>query len=151
MEQTNNYGLSQWDAEDRILREDFNADNAKIEAAILGANEAAAAAAASGLKIKTGSFNGTGKTGITRTYSLGVKPKLLFLRTDNFNGNYVHDKGVMATETFSATFNSSGNCTMNPPGTPCTLTADGFSLLLSNSVTMGLDNSGSKLYYWALY
>ena len=34
MEQTNNYGLNQWDQQDRILREDFNADNAKIEAAL---------------------------------------------------------------------------------------------------------------------
>ena len=42
MEQTSKYGLSQWDAEDRILREDFNADNAKIEAAL----EAQAAAIA---------------------------------------------------------------------------------------------------------
>ena len=34
MEHTNNYNLSQWAGEDRILREDFNADNAKIEAAL---------------------------------------------------------------------------------------------------------------------
>ena len=29
---TSNYQLNQWDAKDRILREDFNADNAKIDA-----------------------------------------------------------------------------------------------------------------------
>ena len=34
MEQTNNYGLNQWDQQDRILMEDFNTDNAKIEAAL---------------------------------------------------------------------------------------------------------------------
>lgn len=31
MRQTANYQLSQWDAEDRILREDFNSDNQKID------------------------------------------------------------------------------------------------------------------------
>ena len=34
MRQTTNYQLSQWDASDRILREDFNADNAKLDAAL---------------------------------------------------------------------------------------------------------------------
>ena len=43
MNQTNNYQLCQWDDEDRILRADFNADNAKIDAAI--ADNAAAIAA----------------------------------------------------------------------------------------------------------
>ena len=36
MNQTPNYQLNLWEGEDRILREDFNADNAKIEAAIKG-------------------------------------------------------------------------------------------------------------------
>ena len=31
LRQTANYQLSQWDAEDRILREDFNSDNEKID------------------------------------------------------------------------------------------------------------------------
>ena len=43
LRQTTNYQLCQWDGEDRILRTDFNADNAKIDAAI--ADNAAAIAA----------------------------------------------------------------------------------------------------------
>lgn len=35
MKQTQTYQLSQWEPADRILMEDFNADNTKIEAAIL--------------------------------------------------------------------------------------------------------------------
>ena len=35
MHQTANFQLNQWEATDRLLREDFNTDNAKIEAAIL--------------------------------------------------------------------------------------------------------------------
>ena len=34
MKQTEHYGLNQWDPADRILRTDFNADNAKIDAAL---------------------------------------------------------------------------------------------------------------------
>ena len=34
MEQTSNYQLNQWAESDRILRTDFNSDNAKIEAAL---------------------------------------------------------------------------------------------------------------------
>ena len=34
MNATTNYQLSQWEAEDRVLRTDFNADNAKIDAAL---------------------------------------------------------------------------------------------------------------------
>ena len=37
MRKTANYDLCQWDAEDRILREDFNRDNEKIDAAIADA------------------------------------------------------------------------------------------------------------------
>ena len=42
MEQTSNYQLNQWDKTDRIQMEDFNADNAKIDAALAevrGANQ----------------------------------------------------------------------------------------------------------------
>ena len=42
MNKTPNYQLNQWDKSDRIQMEDFNADNAKIEAAL--AQEAAARA-----------------------------------------------------------------------------------------------------------
>ena len=38
MEQTSNYQLSQWNKTDRILMENFNADNAKIDAALTSAN-----------------------------------------------------------------------------------------------------------------
>ncbi|MCI8677913.1 MAG: hypothetical protein HFF46_06185 [Lawsonibacter sp.] len=36
---TDNYALSQWERSDRILMEDFNADNAKIDAALRGLEE----------------------------------------------------------------------------------------------------------------
>ena len=68
MEHTSNYNLSQWAGEDRILREDFNADNAKIEAALL--QHAAALAAAGNCKIVTGSYKGTNAYGSSGKSSL---------------------------------------------------------------------------------
>lgn len=132
--------------------EDFNADNAKIEAAILAANEAATAAAANGLKIKTGYFTGDGTTG-TRTYSLGVAPKLLFLRTTNDNLSALHEKGLIATENLCITLYSAGSSApvVGAPGSPCTFTSDGFSLVLNSTIDRGLNVSGTNLYYWVLY
>ena len=48
--QTPNYRLSQWERTDRVLMEDFNADNAKIDAALAGlAGQVAGKAAQSAL------------------------------------------------------------------------------------------------------
>ena len=43
LNQTANYGLSQWEATDRILMENFNSDNSKIDAALTGLDTRAAA------------------------------------------------------------------------------------------------------------
>lgn len=142
MEHTSNYELSKWAESDRIMMEDFNMDHDKIDAAIK-------AVETSGLKIMTGSFSGTGTTGI-RTYSIGVRPKLLIARTDNKNGDFSHSTGICITDIFCISFSSSGDSYMQAVGTPGTLTDNGFSISISNAV-LGLNASGSTLYYWALY
>ena len=65
MQQTANYQLNQWDGEDRIMRVDFNSDNAKIEAAL--ADHAAALSRLGNCKIEYGSYTGTGLCGSTET------------------------------------------------------------------------------------
>ena len=47
MKQTSNYQLNQWEKTDRMLMEDFNGDNAKVDAALkaLDTNVNAAAVA----------------------------------------------------------------------------------------------------------
>ena len=37
---TTNYDLNQWEGTDKVLRTEFNADNAKIDAALAGPNAA---------------------------------------------------------------------------------------------------------------
>ena len=71
MEQTANYGLNQWDAGDRIMVEDFNADNAKVDQA-LGEQEAALAEHTAALALRgncqiwAGSYVGAGSYGAER-------------------------------------------------------------------------------------
>ena len=58
MEHTEYHQLCLWDPEDRILREDFNSDNAKTEAALADLTEAVAGCG--NCKIEYGSYTGTG-------------------------------------------------------------------------------------------
>lgn len=70
MKHTEHYQLSQFESDDRIMKEDFNDNNAKIDAAI-------AAAADSGLKVMLGTWTGDGNN--SRTITLPVTPQLLIL------------------------------------------------------------------------
>ena len=48
MKQTPNYQLSQWEKMDRLLMEDFNRDNAKLDAALAEVSASAAASSSIG-------------------------------------------------------------------------------------------------------
>ena len=70
--QTPNYALSQWERDDRILMDDFNADNAKIDAAIKAEADAratgnaalrAALAKKGNVRVEFYTYTGTGTSG----------------------------------------------------------------------------------------
>ena len=77
LNQTANYGLSQWEATDRILMENFNSDNAKLDAALaahdgdIAALEAAVAGKGN-CQFSYGTYTGSG------TYGTGHPTKLTF-------------------------------------------------------------------------
>ena len=75
MTQTTNFHLNQWSPEDYVRRTDFNADNAKIDAAL---------AAAGNCRIVTGSYTGTGKYDQynPNTLTFDGKPLLVFIVGD---------------------------------------------------------------------
>ena len=82
MNRTNNYNLCQWEAEDKIQRTDFNADNAKIDQALKNLEAVAAGkidetALEPFPRMLTGSYVGTGVQ--NHTLHLEVKPKLLMV------------------------------------------------------------------------
>jgi len=80
MNQTSNYQLNQWGAADRILREDFNRDNAKIDAALAGMaaaqSELAAQIANCGnCSISITSYTGTGTSGTSNPTKINFSRK----------------------------------------------------------------------------
>ena len=72
MTKTTNYQLNQWAKSDRIMMDDFNSDNQKIDAAL---------AACGNCKIITGSYTGNGQDGQNspNTLTLEKRPDLLLI------------------------------------------------------------------------
>ena len=88
---TEHYSLSQWEAEDKVLRTDFNEDNEKIDAALAAhaaglAKLTAAAPKLGNCQVFYGSYRGTGTSGQSNPNSLtfDCRPVLVFLI--DFNG-----------------------------------------------------------------
>lgn len=72
MKKTANYSLNQWEKTDRIQMEDFNADNAKLEAALTGMP-----------RIVTGTYHGNNSTTTPLVISLGFYPAAVFIVGDS--------------------------------------------------------------------
>ena len=84
MKRTQHYQLSQWEKSDKVLMEDFNADNAKIDAAIRAEADTRAAAVRAvnealreKIKMAAGTYTGDGQE--SRFISLGFTPKVVFV------------------------------------------------------------------------
>ena len=86
MTETTNHHLSQWVKTDRVRMEDFNADNAKLDAAIAG--KAA---------ITAGTYTGDGAD--PRIIDLGARPKaVLVITQDGTIGNSGKPRGGLAVD-----------------------------------------------------
>lgn len=80
---TDNLGLSQWLATDEFKREDFNADNAAIDAAVAQLLDSMP-------KVIVGSYVGTGTYGRTNPNILTfeAQPKLVLIQQKDNTNNY---------------------------------------------------------------
>lgn len=94
MTQTSNYGLSQWEKADRIQMEDFNSDNAKIDAALKASVDAVAShttalAKLGNCQVAYGVYTGTGTYGSSNRTRLNfdAKPLLVLVQEANNTGN----------------------------------------------------------------
>lgn len=79
MNKTANFQLTQWEKTDRIMMEDFNRDNAAIDAALKSNAEAITAVQAAVPKIVFGTYIGDGAD--SRTIPLGFTPKAVLVTT----------------------------------------------------------------------
>ena len=80
MNKTPNYSLSQWSRDDRVLMEDFNADNAKLDAAL--AVHAAALAGKGNCRVETSSYIGRtsqDRLDLSRTFTFSKRPALALI------------------------------------------------------------------------
>ena len=91
MNQTEQFQLNQWEKSDRIMMEDFNADNAKTEQVLADhsatlAEQAALIAKCGNCKIVCGSYTGSGHYGNNskNTLSFDHKPMLVFVQEKNY-------------------------------------------------------------------
>ncbi len=73
MNYTQHYQFNQWEASDKVQRTDFNADNAKIDAAIRGVAQRAEEIAAAIPKVALGTYTGNGAE--TRLIPLPFPPR----------------------------------------------------------------------------
>lgn len=138
MRKTTNYNLNQWEADDVVRREDFNADNAKIDAAIKAASDASP-------EIVFGTYTGDGTA--NRVISLGRKPKAVYVqpRTGNGGGGGNYDGGL-ASQEYPLLYNGRD--------TIVRLTDDGFMVsyqYISNSSYIYTNATNVIHYYAALF
>lgn len=80
---TAHYSLNLWEPGDQVLRTDFNADNSKIDAAILGARPV------------FGMYTGDGKAVEGKAVTLGFRPAAVVISTKHTPGEG-YSTGVMA-------------------------------------------------------
>lgn len=80
--QTEHFGLNQWAAEDSVLRTEFNGDNEKIDAALVGLAQQIT-------KISFGTYIGNcnNAEGGSQFIPLGVTPKAVYVCT-NYGATY---------------------------------------------------------------
>lgn len=110
MNKTANFQLTQWEKTDRILMEDFNRDNAAIDAALKGSADAVAALQTAlekcgNCRITISSYTGTGTLGEAHPTSLtfAEPPLLVFILGP--------ESGFMARGRAMNAFQSSSNAT----------------------------------------
>lgn len=145
--QTSNYGLSQWEATDKVLREEFNQDNAKIDAALAqekaAREEAVAAVAATVTKIVWGSYTGNGAA--SKTISLGFTPQAVLLAAESgyfsFENGYYGGLALLDRPVTAWSEN----------GTALKIVEGGFTVFFGTTSinTIATNTNGRKFYYLA--
>ncbi len=89
MTSTQHYQLNQWAADDQVLRTDFNADNAKIDAALAGKGNC---------RLYTGSYVGTGTK--EQSFTFPAKPYFAAIMGGSFFIIMAH--GITSTVSLSS-------------------------------------------------
>ena len=139
MNHTPNYQLNLWEGEDRILREDFNADNTKIEAAL---------ASAGNCKIATGSYVGTGTYGASNPTSLTFEFQPLMILLDP--GEIEVTNSVPRYYFLYRSCSSFSACKSSGSVLPVTWSANGASWYATLNALQQFNTKGQTYHYLAI-
>ena len=160
--QTENYGLSQWLATDQVVHTDFNADNAKLDAALAGKAEAGTvsalqtvvaakaeqtaltALAATVPKLAVGSYTGNGTS--ARTISLGFTPKAVYVCSQE---GATHTEGANLHIHLYGGLAVAGSALLDENGTSAlSVVSGGFQV--TTALYSHTNQSGTIYHYFAL-
>lgn len=151
MEQTPNYALSQWDEQDRILREDFNANNVKVEQALVAqadtlAQHTAALALRGNCRVVCGSYTGTGTYGADNpnTLTLDFAPQIIFISALTAT---TYSVAMQGHEHIAAT-GSSKDCVLTWSGNTVSWYYNGSAALVDEA-TAQLNDKGTVYSFFA--
>ena len=135
MNQTPNFQLNQWSPEDYVRRTDFNADNAKIDAALKAAETASS--------LVTGTYTGTGAD---RTLELGFRPSLFIVWGEKVGSTTSNDMiCALCFDGGSTLYIRRSNSTVGSSSNSLTFTDDGVSL------PAGWPNQATGSYFYAAF
>ncbi len=160
--QTANYDLNQWLSTDQVLRTDFNADNAKLDAVLAGLAETAAGKAeqtavdalsaqvaalpriAVGTYVGTGTSDSSGPCRLDFTDSLGRPPQLVVVRPQAGMGDgLVLLQGMTESmDALSGNYGSGSNNTVSWSGASVSWFAQ--------YVASQFNTKGETYYYFAI-
>lgn len=149
MNKTENYQLNQWELADRIQMEDFNGDNAKIDAALAAEKAAREALTAQVTKcgncfVQCGSYQGTGTYDSYKTLSFSHRPALVVIRDNNDTGLFGQLVLVQGAKLANGQGDGSGNAV------EVSWSGSSVSWYSRYNAAAQYNNSGTTYYYTAL-
>ncbi|WP_300347465.1 hypothetical protein [uncultured Oscillibacter sp.] len=145
--QTPNYNLNQWSKDDRVLMEDFNADNAKIDAALAGKADAAvltaltqAVAGKGNCQMVYGQYTGNGQSVETNPITLTFEKKPIVVMVADSISIMIAVRGGGAGAKISSGSGQSNTLTWGEKSVSWTA---------KNTYGAGMNESGRVYYYIA--
>lgn len=158
MNKTANFQLTQWEKTDRIMMEDFNRDNAAIDAALKGNADAVAAETAArdeekkalqaligqrgNCFVEFGSYTGTGNR--LRTMTFSHKPILVIIRNCTNYSSPLHLVMIQGAANANGYENSSA------ASVALAWSGNSVSITTSSSAAYSFDRSDEQYFYAAL-
>jgi len=147
---TENYNLCQWEPSDEVLREDFNADNAKLDTALDGletrlAQQERVTYTDSRPQVAAGAFVGDGAS--SRLVNVGFRPKAVMVLEQYFEYIYNLDN---IQHTYSGYAVDGMQMTNYTPAV--TIAGTGFCVyhMMSGKISLETNISGVKYFYIAV-